>query len=353
MFRKGASAAMSSASEEGRMRRRRFLATGIATLAAPAIAQGLFPLRYASVGGATDAGIFIGQDYGFFKDAGFELKYQRLENAAALLAATATKQLDVSGISLTPGLLASIQQGIEIRVVGDKESIRKNFSATQLVVRKNLADGGVAAVMKRLKGRAVAISGKTSVSYFLLGLTTSRYGASLGDFRIAELAYANMIPALASGAIDAAVMLEPALSQALMAGDVVAVSDFTDVVPSSGASIVPIVYSETFAADRSRANAFMVAYMRAVRVYNDALVKGTDKDRVQDIVARGTSTPIAVIRNSNPCGFDPNQDVSAEFMDTAEKFFLAQRLLRAQVDVHRLLDPSYASEAVRVLGRYG
>jgi NitT/TauT family transport system substrate-binding protein len=357
MSRKDASVAMNSASEmkpgsDIKLGRRAILAGGAATLALPAIAQGLTPVRYASIGGATDAGVFIGQSYGFFKDAGFDLKYQRLENAAALLAATATGQLDIAGISLTPGLLSSISQGIEIRVVGDKESIRKGFSATQLVARKPLADGGVAAVLARLKGKAIAISGRTSASYFLLGITAAKYGAALTDFRLVELSYPTMIPALASGAVDAAVMLEPSLSQALIAGDVVAVSDFTDVCPPAGSSIVPMVYSEAFAKDRAKGEAWMVAYMKAVRVYNDALEKGIDKAKVQQIVASGTGSPLAIIQTSNPCGFDPNQDVNAEFMQTAEQFFLAQRLLRAQVDVHHLLDPSFADHAVKVLGRY-
>jgi hypothetical protein len=48
---------------------------------------------------------------------------------AAALAATATSQIDVGCISLTPGLLASVDRGIGIRVVGDKESIRRNVAS--------------------------------------------------------------------------------------------------------------------------------------------------------------------------------------------------------------------------------
>ena len=44
---------------------------------------------------------------------------------------------------------------------------------------------------------------------------------------------------------------------------------------------VPLVYSEKFAANRAMGEAFMVAYMKGVRVYNDAFVKNIDKEKSQ------------------------------------------------------------------------
>jgi NitT/TauT family transport system substrate-binding protein len=339
--------------QENNMHRRRFLqasaaAPFLASFAAKAAAP--VPVRFASVGGSTEAGIFVAQDYGFFAQVGIDLKYQRIDNAAGLLAAIATEQIETAGISLTPGLLSSVQQGINLRIVGDKESLRPGFSATQLVTRNELAEGSFGDILKRLQGRPLAVSGRTSASYLLLGLEAERLGLKLSDFHVVELIYANMIPALASGAIDAAVLLEPFLTKALLEGGVKSVCDFTDVVPAHGGSIVPVVYSEKFIANRPLAEAWMLAYMRGVRVYNDAMIKGTDRDRVQAIVARGTGMPLEVIQKGIPIGFDPNQEVSADFLDEAQKFFLAQKFLRTRIDVRTLIDPSFAEAATRVLG---
>src|SRR5271155_3674327 len=109
-----------------------------------AIAAAPITVRYASVGGTTDAGLYIGEDYGLFKDAGIAFNYRRLESASALLAAAATDQLDIVGVSLTPGLFTAGQQGINLRVVGDKESILPHFAASQFVVRTELATGTTA-----------------------------------------------------------------------------------------------------------------------------------------------------------------------------------------------------------------
>jgi NitT/TauT family transport system substrate-binding protein len=334
--------------------RRQVLVGGLA--AAPfattriARAADTIPIRYASVGGTTDAGIYIAKDYGFFKDAGIDFSYRRLTSASALLAAVATDQLDVAGVSLTPGLFTSIQQGINLRVVGDKESILPHFS-TQLVARTSLVGDTTAQTLHNLRGRTVSVSGRTSASFFLFAALLKKYGLSLEDVKIVELAYANTLPALTNGAIDAAVELEPYLSNILGTGAVKAVSDFVEALPPR-ASIVPVVYSEKLVANRKAGEAFMIAYMKAVRVYNDAFLKGTDKDRVIDIVAKQTNFDPEVIRRSNPVGFEPNQEVNPVFLDEVQRFYLEQRFIPSAADVKTLVDPSFAAAAVRALGRY-
>ena len=341
------------------LRRRVFLGFFVALLIAAcgvgsvhAAAAAPLVVRYASVGGTTDAAIFIGLDYGIFRQAGIDLRYRRLDRAAALLGAVATDQLDVAGISLTPGLFASLQRGVNLRVVGDKESILKDFAATQLLARPEYAGGTTGDMLRRLRGKTIAVSGRTSVSYFLLGSLLKKYGMTTKDVRVVELTYSAQIAAFPNRAIDAGVMLEPFLTQALANGDAIAVSDFVEIVPPVGASIVPIVYSEKFAANRTAGVAFMTAYMRAVRIYTDAFKKNIGKDRVIATVAKHTGFPAPIIRDGNPVGFAPNQEVNIQFMEQAQRFHIEQGFLREAVDVRRLIDPSFARAAVRVLGEY-
>jgi NitT/TauT family transport system substrate-binding protein len=336
-------------------RRVRFLLLLPAALllfALPSRAQTPTMVRYASVGGTTDAAIYIAQDFGFFKDAGIALDYRRLDSAAALLGAIATDRIDVAGISLTPGLFAAQSRNIQLRIVGDKESILSGFAATQLVVRADLGGGSEADIVHRLKGKPVAVSGKTSASYFLLASLLKKYGMAPAELRIVELAYPAMVVALANHAVDGAVMLEPFLSQALGRSGVRSLSDFTEIVPASGASIVPIVYGEAFAANRKSANAFMLAYTKAVHVYLDAFRKGTGKDKVVAAIARHTGFAPQVILATQPVGFAPDQKLDIGFLDAAQTFFVSQHYLPAPADTKRLVDPSFAAEAVRVLGHY-
>ena len=94
--------------------------------------------------------------------------------------------------------------------------------------------------VKALKGKKVAVSAKASISYMLLVALLEKHGMTKDSIQAVELAYPNMVAALASGAIDAAIMLEPFLSQAVQRKVGTVVSDLSDVTPGKGVSVVPL-----------------------------------------------------------------------------------------------------------------
>jgi len=327
-------------------------ATFVFAHATPATAQEKTVIRFASVGGITDAPVHLAEENGLFAKAGLQIQIQRMTNAPALLAGVATDQLDIAGISITPGLFSSVQQGMQLRIVGDKQSLRPGVSATRLVIRTDLSTGSEAGDMKVLKGKTIAVSAKASSVYMLLERLLQKHGMTLSDVRVIELAYPNMLAALSSKAIDAAINLEPFMSQAMQAGVVKLTSDLSEFVPAEGGTIVPIVYSENFAQKTAVANAFMKAYTQGVRIYNDAFVKNIDREKVIEIIARRAKISAKVVHESFPAGLDPNQRVSMDFLDDLQKFFVAQNFLRSTIDVKKVVDLSFADAAVKDLGPY-
>lgn len=336
--------------------RRAALAAGLAApFLCPVQGRADTLVRFGSVGGLTDAGVYLADEQGYFAAGGIGLKMLRMPNAPALLTALATGQLDVAGISVTPGLFSSIAQGVEIRIVGDKQSVRPGFSATRLVVRSNAPAGTQAEQVAALKGKPVAISAKAASVAMVLQRYLAGFGLALTDVRIVELAYPSMVPALGSGAVDAAVVLEPFLSQALQMGvarplnDLVAASEGTATESSTS---VPLVYSEVFARKPDVAQSFMDAYLRGVRLYNDAFRRGIDKEKIIGILATRAKLEPAVIRNGFPAGLDPNGKVSLRFLEECQAFFIQQRYLQAPIDLRRLVDTSFVDSTVARLGEY-
>jgi len=318
--------------------------------AAGAIAQ-TTTVRFGSVGGATDAGLYLAEELGFFKEAGLSVEMQRIPNAPGLTTAIATNQLDVAGISVTPGLYTAVQQSLNLRIVGDKQSIRAGFSATRVVARPELVRGTEAETVQGLKGRKIAITARASSVYLFLERLLAKHGLKLTDVQIVELAYPNMLAALSSGAVDAALSLEPFLSQAVQAGVAKVVHDLMEFVPAGGAVTVPLVYSENFAKSPA-AQRFMTAYVKGVRVYNDAFGKGQDKERVIELIAKRGKIDPKVIRGGFPAGLGPDQEVSLAGLEAFQKFFVEQGFIRTPIDVNRIVDTSFAREAVRQLGPY-
>lgn len=236
-------------------------------------------------------------------------------------------------------------------MVGDKQSIRPGFSSTRIVVRSALEKTSEADTAQELKGKTLAGPARASFGTFVVAEFLKRHGMALSDVNYVELPFPSMLAALTNGAIDGAVMIEPFLSQALRSGAAKPLSDPSAYLPA-GVSVVPLVYSESFARDRARAQAFMTAYMQGVRLYNDAFVKGRDRDKVIAVIAHRANVSPMLIRYGFLPALDPNQHVDKSFLAAAQAFFIEQGMLQGKADIDTLVDASFAEAAVRELGEY-
>ena len=192
---------------------------------------------------------------------------------------------------------------------------------------------------------------RSSIGTYFVAEFLKKHGLSLADVRYVELSFPNMLPAFANGALDGAIMIDPFLSQALAAGVARLLSDPVELVPA-GASTVPLVFSEKSARNREVAQAFMNAYVRGVRLHNDAFVKGRDKEKVIGIIARHAGIEPALVRDGFLPALDPDQQLNKDFLKTVQAFFIANDMLKAPADIDRLVDPSFAAAAVATLGPY-
>lgn len=312
-------------------------------------AGGLTAVRFGSVGGLTDAGLYLADERGYFEEAGVEVTFERMDSGPALTNAIATGQLDVAGISVTPGLYSAFTQNIDMQIVGDKQSLREGFSATRLVASPDLVGETTEETLENLRGRTIAVSAAASAAHLLLNDLLEAYGMSLADVEVTELSYANMSGALSSGAIDGAVMLEPFLAQALESGDAELASDLLEVVPPEGITLVPLVYGQEFIDDAEAAQGFMDAYLRGVRDYNGAFGAGEPDPDVVELIAERADVSPELVANASPGGLDPDQRVNVDYLSHLQDFFVEQDLLRERIDVADMVDDSFAEEAAAAL----
>lgn len=310
-------------------------------------------VRFGSVGGLTDAGVYLAEEMGFFKDVGPTVERKRMDSAPALVTALATDQLEVIGIGLTPGLFMAPQQHINLKVVGDKQSSRPGYSATRLVIRKPLWAGSKEKSIASLKGKKIAITSRASSSFYNVAQVLAANGVTIPDVTFTQLPYASMAAALSTGAVDAAYMIEPFLSKVLRSGVAKEVADIGYLGDAKESHLsVPLVYSENFAKRKKEAAAFMLAYMNGVRVYNDAFVKGINKEKVIDIMAKYAGVDRKVVAESYPAGLDPDQDINVKSLQEMQSFFVAQKMMPKPTDLSTLVDTSFAKAALVKLGPY-
>jgi NitT/TauT family transport system substrate-binding protein len=305
-------------------------------------------VRVGTIAGLSDAGLLIAENLGYFKEAGIAVELKRMDSSPSIVTALATNDIQVGGIAITPSIYTAVDQGINIRIVGDKNSHGPGFDATQLVARRAVVTGDGNKVQK-LRGKSIGLAARASATFYQLSEVLKHNQMTLKDVRVVDMSYANMVTALMSGALDGALLTEPYTTQALENPDIVNVSNL---VHKKLVSTVALVYSEQFAANKDAGLRFMIAYMRGVRKYIDAVIKGIDKNAMLDIVAEKMRLDSAFVRKSFPPGLDPNQRVDIDFLRTMQDFYIEHGYLQKRIDVNRVVDTSFADGAIKQLGEY-
>jgi NitT/TauT family transport system substrate-binding protein len=305
-----------------------------------------------------DGGLFLANDLGFFREQGISVTFNRMNDAATITNALATGQLEVAGATITPGTFQAAARKLDLKIVGDKNFMSPArgdlpaMSGTRLAVRPQFDKGDLKATLEALRGKKLAIHSKLSIQVVYLGMLLEKYGMSLEDFAITPVLSPDQTAALKNGAIDAAVMQEPYFSQAVRQGIAKPASDLTEQLPAQGVSSTALLYGKQFLENPDLGRKFMIAYVKGVRAYNDALFHGKDKSKVLDLISKNTDVPVADLEKTYPPGIDPDQRIDPSWIKTCHDFYRSNGTLDKDVNVADLVDTSYRDAAIKELGSY-
>jgi NitT/TauT family transport system substrate-binding protein len=122
--------------------------------------------------------------------------------------------------------------------------------------------------------------------------------------------------------------------------------------------VAVVVYSGDFIKKKQEvAKKFMIAYVKAVRFYNDAMkngkLAGPTSNEVVDIMVQSSivKNP-AVYRNTTPNGVHPDGRVNAVGLKKDYDFYKEQGYLEGKSSVEQVVDNTYVENALKVLGPY-
>lgn len=319
---------------------------------APTPAETFAPMtvKYGLVGGISDAAIFIAQAKGFFTEQGLTVESVPFTTAADMTAPLGTDELQVGGGTLSAGLFNAMGRGIASVIVADKGNYAPGNGFAAIVVRTELID--VIKGPKDLKGHTFGLTSRDVAPELNLDTYLRSGGLTINDVNIVSIPPAELQQALKNGAIDTAQAFEPFLTRILAAG-VARVLVRADVVKPRQ-QIAVILFSEKFAAKREAATRFMVAYVKAARLYNDAFVKKDTATRadVINILSKATNLDADFFNTMVMPGLDVNGMVNSDSLDEVQAFFVAKGSQKAQIPMSKAVNMSFAEEAVRRLGPY-
>lgn len=328
-------------------------ATIVVALAGAAGAQTITVGTAATI---SDAPIFLADKKGYFKEEGLDVKVTPFKSASDMVGPLGTGQLHAGAGSASAGLYNAVARGIKIKIVADKASSTPGYGGTKVLVRRDHVESGRFKEIKDFKGMKFAMNApgvsNTATLYTLL----KSVGLKYSDVETVDLPFPEHVTALKNKAVDASVSVEPAPAVAIRAGDAVLVKGDDEVLPNH--QIAVLLFSEEFTRRQPEAaHKFMRAYIRGVRLYNDALAgsrfKGSAAEEVIDILAE--ATPIKnkeLYRAMTPFGMDPDGKVNVESLAYDLAFYREQGLIRGEVKLDQVVDLSFAEKAAKELGPY-
>lgn len=301
----------------------------------------------------TSSAMFIAREKGYFEEQGINavLNPFRL-SGAQMIPFLATGQIYVGGGTINAGMYNAIQSDIPIKLVSEKGSLHPGKGHLALIIRKEHIDSGRYKELSDLKGMAFATPAKGVSQQIIMERYLKTVGLGLEDVRLTHMGYPDMNVALANGAIDATIQIEPFVASAVEKGIAVRISGADEVYPEQQAAA--IMYSPVFIEKHPElARRFMVAYVKGLRDYNDAFFKNKNREAIIQILIKSTRVKNRKIYDSVVAvGLDPNGRLMMPSIRDDARWYYEHGYVKKMPNVDEIVDLSYVEYAIKQLGEY-
>src|SRR4051794_2517859 len=301
---------------------------------------------------ATDAGIFVAMERGYFAEQGVDLDYVVFASGSDMIPALATRQVDGAGAAVNPATINAVARGIEMKAVADKGSLPPGFGWEAFLVRKDHVDSGRFRGPADLRGMVFGTTPpiNAGAGYPPLERILREGGLTQDDLRIEALSFADLNSALAGKALDVAIQLEPLVQAAVAQGIAVRWRGLDEIMPYQ--QIAAINYGPSIVRDNpALGRAFMVAYLKGVRDYNRAFTTGAGRAEVVAAIAKhSTVKDPAIVDAMAPAGLNPDGRLNLDSLIDDQRFYVEKGTLSTPIDMAKFVDHSYVDAALAVLG---
>lgn len=299
----------------------------------------------------SSVGIYLADAFGYFRDEGLDVEITDIANSGAPMTLLLSKgELDVGGGNLTAGLFNAMCKGQKIKLVADKGHIGKATDYISLVVRKDHVSGGHYKDLSSLKGFKIGLTALDGVSQQIIAERfLGKAGLSEKDIEFVKMSYPEMNSALKAKGLDAAIQLEPFVTQAEIGGIGKAVAFASEIYPDQQSAA--ILYSPQFMKSRERAVKFMVAYLRGIRLYNQSLTDQKIRFEVFAQLKKRLNIEDEIWSKMTPVGLSDNGELNMSSLNQDLEWYRAKNYLLCRLQASDIVDTSVSREAVQILDK--
>lgn len=324
----------------------------VATLALASAAAGAQTRPTITIGlvpSVPSASTFLAKEKGYFREAGVEVKIERIDSAAKVIPFISQGSVQVAQGGISAAYFNAVGDGLPIRLAleGGSTPVYHN-----VVVRpdlnhqiKKIAD---------LKGRPVALVAPGSSQDYQMGKLLGTVGMTLKDIDVKYMAFPQMAAALANKGVDAALEDAPFLEQVIAQKLAVRWIDPEDVIQPVPTSLLGYIVNVDWAEkNQELAGKLMVALQRGARDYCQAYHHGPNREEVLDVMIKHkVLADRHLLDEMDWQARNPDGRFNVPSLTDQQAFFIKTGSVHKETPVAKLVDTSYADHVAAALGPF-
>jgi NitT/TauT family transport system substrate-binding protein len=293
------------------------------------------------------APVFVAKEKGYFAEQGLDVTLEPLPGGSDMVVLTASGDFDAGIGGAGPAFWNAMEQGLPLTVIAPGHA-EGDPVATPLMISKEACESGAITSVADLAGKKVSVNARGATEYWLAqALATG--GLTLGDIDLQTLAFPDAVAALASGAIDAAMVGEPLATSAEQQGIAVRLASsfpVQDIQPT-------LIYAndDWIAENPEAAQGLVTAYLQACR---DLTGAGFKDPANLAIIEQYTQVPADLVADAVQPVYAVDGEINVEGLNKLQSFFREQGQLEYDTDLdpNSFIDTQFVETALNELGPY-
>jgi NitT/TauT family transport system substrate-binding protein len=293
------------------------------------------------------APVFVAKEKGYFAEQGLDVTLEPLPGGSDMVVLTASGDFDAGIGGAGPAFWNAMEQGLPLTVIAPGHA-EGDPVATPLMISKEACESGAITSVADLAGKKVSVNARGATEYWL-SQALSTGGLTMDDIDLQTLAFPDAVAALASGAIDAAMVGEPLATKAEQDGIAVRLASsfpVQDIQPT-------LIYAndDWIAANPEAAQGLVTAYLKACR---DLTGAGFKDPANLAIIEQYTQVPAALVADAVQPIYAVDGQIDVEGLNKLQTFFrdLDELEYDTDLDPNSFIDTQFVDAALEELGPY-
>jgi NitT/TauT family transport system substrate-binding protein len=305
---------------------------------------------YSQVDSLRFAPIHVATQRGYFRDVDIEPEYF-YAHGPGMQKAIAVGDTDV-GPTTVERMLKAYGQDVPFKIVASYETWGPGKGPQHFVALPELVESGALRDYPDLKGKRLGLEqNRIDPDWLVANRALDRASLTMDDVEIVWAAVGERRDkGLRALGIDVTIIYQPAAIIAGVENGTLAVwKHCGELFPGRQGQLMG--FSPQFSGDRNEvAKRFMVAYVRAVRDYLDAIEEGKDREGMIALLHEATGDPRSTIEFMPSLGVPRDGRVDLAAMQKETDLFAENGFLPAGIKIDPIVDDQFAAHASQVLG---